>query len=127
MPGMSFAIPINTSKMIIDELLHYGRVRVTWTGISVSELSADEAKRLGLPAEGGLLVKDVAAGGPGASAGIARGDVIVEVNGSKVLTVERASRALFGMRVGDAADIVLVRSGKSRTVRLRLGEAPKGA
>lgn len=126
-PGMSFAIPINTSKMVIDELLHYGRVRVTWTGISVSELSADEAKRLGLPAEGGLLVKDVAAGGPGASAGIARGDVIVEVNGSKVLTVERASRALFGMRVGDAADIVLVRSGKSRTVSLRLGEAPKGA
>jgi len=47
-PGMSFAIPINTTKMITDELLHYGRVRTTWTGIRVSGLTPEVAQRLGL-------------------------------------------------------------------------------
>jgi serine protease Do len=126
-PGMSFAIPVNTSKMITDELLHYGRVRVTWTGIRVSTVTPEAARQAGLPAGSGLLVDRVEPGSPGAQAGIERGDVIVEVNGSKVGTAEQAARAVFGLRVGDIIDIVASRDGKTRTVKLRLAEAPKGA
>ncbi len=124
--GMGFAIPINTSKMIIDELLHYGRVRVTWTGIALSELTPEEARRLGLTAVAGLLVANVNPGGPGAAAGIKEGDVILEVNGSKLRTFEQARRALFGLRVGDETDVVIYRDKKTQTVRFRLVELPKG-
>jgi serine protease Do len=125
--GMGFAIPINTSKMVIDELLHYGRVRITWTGISLSELTPEDARRLGLTANAGLLVASVTAGGPGAAAGIKEGDVILEVNGSKLRTFEQARRALFGLRVGDETYAIIYRDRKNQTVTLRLAEMPKGA
>ncbi len=126
-PGMSFAIPINTAKAVVDEILHYGRVRFTWTGISVSSVTPEVARRFGSGVTGGLLVEKVEPEGPGAKAGIERGDVILEVNGSKVSTPEQAAKAVFGLRVGDVVDLVIYRSGKTQTLKLRLVEQPKGA
>ena len=126
-PGMSFAIPINTAKAVVDEILHYGRVRFTWTGLGVSSVTPEVARRFGSGVTGGLLVEKVEAGGPGARAGIERGDVILEVNGLKVSTPEQAAKAVFGLRVGDAVDLVIYRNGKTQSMKLRLVELPKGA
>ncbi|MCX5753437.1 MAG: trypsin-like peptidase domain-containing protein, partial [Candidatus Krumholzibacteria bacterium] len=126
-PGMSFAIPINTAKAVVDEILHYGRVRFTWTGISVSSVTPEVARRFGSGVTGGLLVEKVEADGPGARAGIERGDVILEVNGLKVSTPEQAAKAVFGLRVGDAVDLVVYRNGRTQSLKLRLVEQPKGA
>ena len=125
--GMSFAIPVNTSKMVTDELLRYGRVRVTWTGIRVRGITPEVAQRSGLDIHGGLLVENVTAASPGAEAGIQRGDVIIEVNGLKVSTPEQAARAVFGLRVGDSVDMIIDRGATSRAVKVRLAEQPKGA
>lgn len=125
--GMSFAIPVNTTKMITDELLHYGRVRVTWTGIKVSTLTPDVARRLGLGVESGLLVEKVDAESPGAQAGVRQGDVIIEVNGSNVNSPEKAVRSVFGLRVGDSIDMIIHRGGKLQAVKVRLEELPRGA
>jgi serine protease Do len=126
-PGMSFAIPINTAKAVVDEILHYGRVRFTWTGISVSSVTPEVARRFGSGVTGGLLVEKVEAEGPGAKAGIQRGDVILEVNGLKVSTPEQAAKAVFGLRVGDVVDLVIYRNSKTQLLKLRLVEQPKGA
>ena len=126
-PGMSFAIPVNTTKMITDELLHYGRVRTTWTGIRVSGLTPEVARRLGLGVESGLFVEKVEEESPGAQAGIRQGDVIIEVNGSKVGTPEQTVRSVFGLRVGDTIEMIINRGGKLQTVKVRLAELPKGA
>jgi serine protease Do len=125
--GMSFAIPINTAKMVMDELRRYGHVRVAWTGISLSELTSEEANRLGLPSDEGLLVAAVKPGSPGTEAGIRQGDVILSVNGATLRTFEQARRALFGLRVGDETSVVILRDKKTLTVTLKLAEMPKGA
>ena len=127
-PGMSFAIPINTAKMVIDEILHYGRVRFTWTGISVSSVTPEVARRLRLRRDGRAPRREGRGRRARApQAGIRRGDVILEVNGSKVSTPEQAAKAVFGLRVGDAVDMVMYRDGKTQTMKLRLVELPKGA
>ncbi len=126
-PGMSFAIPINTAKMVIDEINHYGRVRSTWTGIAVIELTSEEARRRRLDVDHGLYVDRVDPGQPGAEAGIRRGDVILMVNGMNVRTQQQSTRAIFGLKVGDETEIVVRRGGKEETLRLRLGERPRGA
>jgi serine protease Do len=126
-PGMSFAIPINTAKAVVDEILHYGRVRFTWTGISVSSVTPEVARRFGSSVTGGLLVEKVDPDGPGAAAGIKPGDVILEVNGLKVSTPEQAAKAVFGLRVGDSVDLVVYRDGRTQPMKLRLVELPKGA
>jgi S1-C subfamily serine protease len=126
-PGMSFAIPINTAKMVIDEITHYGRVRGTWTGISVIELTPEEARRRGLDVDHGLYVDRVDPGQPGERAGIRRGDVILRVNGMAVRTQQQSARAIFGLKVGDETEIIVRRGGRDETLRLRLGERPLGA
>ena len=125
-PGMSFAIPINTAKMVIDEIHHYGRVRSTWTGIAVIELSPEEARRRGLDVERGLYVDRVDPGQPGEQAGIRRGDVILKVNGMAVRTQQQSTRAIFGLKVGDETEIIVRRGGKEETLKLTLGERPLG-
>lgn len=126
-PGMSFAIPINTAKMVIDEIREHGRVRGTWTGITVQPLDPEEARRRGIGIDYGLLVERVEPGEPGDAAGVRRGDVIVEVNGMKVRTQDQAARAIFGLRVGDETEILVFRGGERMTLRLRLAEYRQGA
>ncbi len=126
-PGMSFAIPVNTAKMVIDEITRYGKVRNTYTGITVVELSPDEARRRGLDIDYGMLVENVESGQPGDQAGIRRGDIIVELNGMRVRSQAQAMRAIFGLKVGDECDVVVRRGGREAHFTMRLAEHPLGA
>ncbi len=120
--GMGFAMPINTAKTIIDEIRRYGRVREPWTGLQVGELTAEMAKRQGIGVQEGLLVTGVFPGSPAVAAGIKTGDVIIEINGQKVVNADQAYRAFFGHRVGDVMSIVIWRGGATSTVQLTLTE-----
>jgi serine protease Do len=125
--GMGFAIPINTTKQIIDEIRRYGRVREPWTGLSVGELTPEAARRQGLDVDRGLLIGGIYPGSPASEAGFRVGDVIVDINGIKIRNVDQAYRAFFGHRVGDVLSIVVHRDRKSVTVQLKLAEQPKRA
>lgn len=125
--GMGFAIPINTAKMVIEELRTYGHFRSVWTGLVIRELTPDVVKELGIPFNTGLVVTQLEQGGPGEQAGIEVGDVIIEINGNTILDVSHAERAIFGLQVGDFLDIILWRSGKTMEVQLKLVEAEERA
>lgn len=118
--GMGFAIPINTAKMVIDEIRKFGRVREPWTGLSAGELTSDAARSQGIGVESGLLVTAVSS--PATEAGIKVGDVILEINGVKIRNVDQAYRAFFGHRVGDVLSVTIYRDRKSSTVQLKLAE-----
>ncbi len=121
--GMGFAIPINTAKMVIDELRQYGRFRSVWTGLIVRELTPDVVKQLGIPFNTGLVVAQLEQGGPAEEAGIQVGDVIVEINGATVLDASHAERIIFGCQVGDDLDVIIWRGGNTLEVKLKLVEA----
>ncbi len=121
--GMGFAIPINTAKMVVDELRQYGRFRSVWTGLIVRELTPDVIKQLGIPFNTGLVVTQLEQGGPAEDAGIAVGDVIIEINGKTILDASQAERVIFGQQVGDELGIVIWRDGRTFDVKLKLVEA----
>ncbi len=121
--GMGFAIPINTAKMVINELRRYGRFRSVWTGLVVRNLTPDVAKQLGLPFSTGLVITQLEQGGPAEAAGIMAGDVIVEINGMTIHDASQAERAIFGLQVGDYLDIIIWRDGHTLDVKLKLVEA----
>jgi serine protease Do len=118
--GMGFAMPVNTAKMIIDEIRRYGRVREPWTGLQIGELTSDMAQRKGIGVESGLLVTAVSS--PAVEAGIKAGDVVLEINGAKIANVDQALRAFFGHRVGDVLNVTIFRDGKKSSVQLKLTE-----
>ncbi len=121
--GMGFAIPVNTAKMVIDELRQYGRFRNVWTGLIVKELTPDVIKQLAIPFNTGLVVAQLEQGGPAEEAGIEVGDVIIEINGKTILDASQAERVIFGRQVGDDLEVVIWRDGRTLDVKLKLVEA----
>jgi len=125
--GMGFAIPVNTTKMVIDEIMKYGRVRELWTGLEITVLTPAVARALNLAISKGLLVDRIIEESPAAEAQIQVGDVIIEVNGIKVQNLAQANRAIFGLLVGDVLNIALLRGDSYHTVKLKMAERPRRA
>ncbi|HET9620122.1 MAG TPA: trypsin-like peptidase domain-containing protein [Kofleriaceae bacterium] len=76
-PGeLSFAIPINRVKEVVDSLRDFGQVSRAWLGVLVQPVDADRAQAAGLAKPSGALVTEVKAGSPAARAGLAVGDII---------------------------------------------------
>jgi serine protease Do len=125
--GMGFAIPSNTVKMVIDEIREYGHFRNVWTGLVVSELTAEVVEKFGIPFRTGLVVIALEEGGPAEKAGIEVGDVIVDMDGVSIQNSAQAGRVIFGKQVGDDLDIGVWRNGSTRSIRLKLVEAEEEA
>ncbi|MFH1312942.1 MAG: trypsin-like peptidase domain-containing protein [Candidatus Eisenbacteria bacterium] len=122
--GIGFAIPVSRVQVILDEVKQYGRIREIWIGLLVQEMTPLIAHSLGIESTDGVIVSQVDAGSPAAKAGLKRGDVIVEVNGGHIRDFESARRAIFGARVGDVLEFMIVREGDERTIRVDVEEAP---
>ena len=122
--GMGFAIPVDIAKMVIEEFKQYGRVRGLWTGLGVSLLTSDIATSMGLSVSSGLLIDRIVDRSPASQAELRIGDVIVEVNGSRIESADEATRAIYGFKVGDVLEMVVVRDGETKRVGLVLGEQP---
>lgn len=86
--GLGLAIPIDTAKRVINELLLYDEVRPVWLGLEFQELDPRLQQILEMPHDArGALVSRVQPGSPAATAGIERGDVIIGVDGRKLVGV----------------------------------------
>ncbi len=120
--GMGFAIPSNTARMVVEEIMRFGNVRNVWTGLVVTELSEELAARLNIAYNRGLYVQRVERDSPAAAAGLEVGDVIVEVNDVRIQGLNQANRLIFGKRVGDTIRIVVLRGDKTLNLELLLAE-----
>ncbi len=121
--GMGFAIPSNTVMMVIDEIRQYGHFRNVWTGLVVSELTAEVIEQFKIPFRTGLVVVALEEGGPAEDAGILVGDVIVEMDGTTIHNSSQAGRVIFGKQVGDDLNVVVWRNGSTRSIKMKLVEA----
>ena len=78
-PGeVSFAIPINRVREVVDALRDYGQVARSWLGVLVKPITPELATSLGLPKASGALVTELKAGSPAARSGLRAGDVILK-------------------------------------------------
>lgn len=139
--GIGFAVPVNTAKRLLPQLIAKGRVSHPWLGIAGLDITAEVASALKLPVREGIVVMQVAPKGPVDRAGIkgstrkaqignmlvgVGGDIIVAVDGRKVTSIDDLTAFLDAERkVGDQVKIELLRSGRPFTVSVRLGELPE--
>jgi len=122
--GIGFAIPINRAMRAVAELIRYGKIEKTWTGIRVQELTGRLAATLGLKAGGGVLVSDVLSDSPGESAGIKAGDVIVKIDTMEIGSIEAFLDRISGSLVGDTVNVEIVRDGKTRNLKMKMAGLP---
>ena len=122
--GMGFAIPINTAKTIINDLLTKGRVPRAWLGIYLIDRATAQRYGYDIKIDKGVYVVDVATGGPAAKAGIRKEDVIIALDGKEIADASALRAALAERRAGDVVSLLIRRKGRDITVQVTLGEVP---
>ncbi len=121
--NLSFAIPVNTLKPIIDSFLKVGRIVRPYLGVQYTIITKEIADIRRLPQ--GAFVSQVVSGSPADKGGIERGDIVKTIDGVQVSSANSLSTVINKHKVGDAVAIVLDRSGKEQTVYVTLEEAPE--
>ena len=122
--GIGFAIPVDQSKGIIDQLKSDGEVTRGWLGITIQDLKGDLAEYYGVTGKSGALVTEVVPGDPADKAGIQPKDVITKVNGQKIATSRDLTNLAAMLGVGDTADVTILRDGKEKTLQVKIGKRP---
>jgi S1-C subfamily serine protease len=139
--GIGFAIPINTVRGVVQQLLENGSVQHAYLGISGTDLTPEVAKALNLPVDSGALVQAVTPGGPADKAGIkggdpnttvtvngarihAGGDVITAINGKAVRSMTDVIDQINTLKPGDTAQLSVVSGSQKHTVSVTLSDRP---
>ena len=110
--GIGFAIPVDTAKRVMRQLIEYGAVDRGQLGLSVYAVTRDVARSLGLSKAAGGLVAQVIPGSPAEKAGIHAGDVVTAIEGHHIHSNTDLRRAIALLRVGDQVTIDLLRDGR---------------
>jgi putative serine protease PepD len=111
--GVGFAIPSDTVRSIARQLITSGKAQHAFLGVVLDDSS-----------ENGAHVAQVRGGGPAAAAGFKAGDVVTEVDGTKVSSSDELRAAINTHKPGDKVSITYTRSGQSHTVEVTLGSRP---
>jgi len=114
--GMGYAIPINTAKPIIDQLIKQKTVdksEQAYLGISGQTISSDMAAQMDMPQ--GALVRQVVRNSPAQKAGISAGDVIISFGGGTVSTMEGLKSKIESKKAGDTVKVVVKRQNQMGT------------
>jgi len=140
--GIGFAIPINTAKAVLDDLVTLGRVRRPALGVRTLPIGPELADQLGLAADYGLLIVQVIQGGAADRAGLrggserayisnypvmVGGDLLIAVDGERVETQQDLAQIMNKHRAGDTVRMTIYRGKKKMDVSVALGEAREQA
>jgi serine protease Do len=120
--GIGFAIPINLVKHVVEQLEAHGKVIRGWLGVSIQNVTPDLARSFGLEKAEGALVADVAAGSPAARAGIQRGDIIVEYNGTHIEDAHQLPALVAATEVGKTVPLTVLRGGERKSLSVTVAE-----
>jgi S1-C subfamily serine protease len=121
--GLGFATPIDVARAVAEDLINDGNVRRVWMGIEGIDLAAGEADELGV--DGGALVENVFDDSPASAAGLANGDVIVQIDDERVSSMSELVVVLRTYEPGARVTLEVLRDGELISREVVLGERPE--
>ena len=124
--GTGFAVPVNTAKRVIPELLRYGRIHRGYLGIAGQTVHFPRAaaERMGHGAASGVQIVQCVPGGPAARAGLAQGDVLLSLDDRPAVTVDDIYKVLDRQSIGRELKAKVLRRGEVLTLHLTVAEQP---
>ncbi len=122
--GIGFAIPINRAMRAVADLIRFGRIEKTWTGLRMQELSAQLARRMGMDSPAGALVADVIPDSPASRAGFKSGDIVTKIDNRQVASMSNFVEIIGSYLVGDSATIEYVRDGSRKKTDMKMAGMP---
>jgi serine protease Do len=126
--GIGFAIPIDVAKRVVRELIEHGAVQPVWLGLDLQDLDPRLVEVMQLPERvSGALVSRVREPGPAARSGIARGDVLVRLDGRPLHSAHEFYEMLDGVTTGQTVELEIWRDGTTRSFRVAAAALPENA
>ncbi|MGH3065874.1 MAG: S1C family serine protease [Gaiellaceae bacterium] len=137
--GIGFAVPSNTVKDAVAQIMRTGRVDHAYLGIAGHEINADVAGTYNLPVDKGVVVESVRSGSGAAKAGLQSGetqvvvagetfvlggDIIVALDGKQISSIDHLRDAIAGHKPGDKVLLTIFRDAKKTSVNVTLGRQP---
>ena len=124
--GLSFSIPIDTAKSVVEQLRTKGRVSRGVIGVQIQNIDRDRAEALGLPRPAGALVAEIQPGSAAAKAGVRVGDVITSFNGREIGDSSELPPMVGATAPGTRATLGVFRDGRSLNVPVTVAELGAG-
>ena len=120
--GMGFAIPINDTKPIYEDLIQYSKVKRPYIGFSGRDLDEATAKANNLVV--GAYVVSIEEFSAAEKAGLRPGDVVIKINGTSITTMDELNAIKNECQIGDEITLTIVRDGQEKELKLTLMEQP---
>ena len=141
--GIGFAVPVDSARRVVPELITYGEVKRGWINIVPIQLDRNIVRYANLPVQKGILVSEVVRGGNADAAGIQGGDktepvrygrdtiffggdIIIEIDGFKTETIADMFTALEDNKPGETIEVVVFRRRQKKTIEIELSERSEG-
>lgn len=120
--GIGFAIPINSTLDVIDQLIDYNKVLRPYIGITGIDVDENTAKRYDLVI--GVYVQSVENFSPAEKAGLKAGDVIIKADGKDITTMDELTEIKNSHQIGDTISLIVNRNGEEKEISVTLEETP---
>jgi serine protease Do len=121
--GLGFAIPINTARVVAEQIILKGYVSRPYIGISWQPITPRVAAMYRLPVQYGVYITDVTAKSPASLAGLQVGDIITGIDSTTIDETHAYINTLFQYSAGDTVTLTLMRNGRQTQVKVTLGES----
>ena len=122
--GISFAIPIELAIDISNQLKDTGSVSRGFLGVTYQDVDFKLAKSFGLKEIYGAIIPEVSKDGPADKSGILPGDIVLKINGSKIMRAADLPFTIGRTRPGDKVSFVILRDGDEKNMEITVGERP---
>ena len=123
--GIGFAIPSDLATGIIEQLIDQKSVSRGWMGVAIQNITEEMAQYYNIKETKGVYVAKVYEGDPADKAGIKAGDVISMIDDKKIHSSRDLSLTVAGSLVGEEVDVKLIREGKEKLLKVKLGKRPE--
>ncbi|MEW6754393.1 MAG: DegQ family serine endoprotease [Candidatus Latescibacterota bacterium] len=120
--GIGFAIPVDMARHIMEQLVEHGEVRRGLLGIEINDITPEVAEAMDLKSRQGVLVEGVLPDSPAEEAGVERGDVITEVDGTPMASASQLQNRVAMTAPGTRVELTLLRDGSEKTVPVKLAK-----
>lgn len=120
--GLNFAVSINSVKQVLPQLINQGEVTRAWLGVWFQGVTPEMGEKFGLDDGEGVLISEVVENSPAEKAGLKPGDVIVEIDGTKITSGTQFQEEIMYRDVGEKIEVTFIRNQEKHSVTVELGK-----
>jgi len=123
--NLGFAVPVNMVKEVLPSIKAKGRPDLGWLGVDAQAVTPEIAEALGMPEPLGAIVRSVAKDGPAAKAGLQRGDVIIELDGKRIIDPAELPRMIAFGHIGKTVTFTVLRQAQRMEIKAVIEAMPE--